>query len=295
MLKDQVLGIDIVIMKESDYNQLSTLLNRSTIQLNESETYIVSEYSKATGSLIMHPFGKRENITIESNKKTFRIKGFSEQAIEPRFALPYIIVMQDYVVETMIPHIETMTIYNYIVKNWEQALLPTTNILKVTNEDRDNIIKPEEQKNGIEKVAPFQIVTASDELQYSKQNNVSGFFIGAFLGVIFFMGAASVLYFRMYNDLTREEQKYITITKIGLTENEMARSATIQLAILFFVPYIVAVIHTIFAIKFLQFIYSFSLLKELLFVLVLFGMIEIIFFFLIRSLYMNKLSQRLKL
>ncbi|PHE34678.1 ABC transporter permease [Bacillus pseudomycoides] len=295
VLKDQVLDIDIVIMKESDYNQLSTLLNRSTIQLNESETYIVSEYSKATGSLIMHPFGKRENITIESNKKTFRIKGFSEQAIEPRFALPYIIVMQDYVVETMIPHIETMTIYNYIVKNWEQALLPTTNILKVTNEDRDNIIKPEEQKNGIEKVAPFQIVTASDELQYSKQNNVSGFFIGAFLGVIFFMGAASVLYFRMYNDLTREEQKYITITKIGLTENEMARSATIQLAILFFVPYIFAVIHTIFAIKFLQFIYSFSLLKELLFVLVLFGMIEIIFFFLIRSLYMNKLSQRLKL
>ncbi|WP_026593868.1 FtsX-like permease family protein [Bacillus sp. UNC437CL72CviS29] len=295
VLKDQAFNIDIAIMKESDYNQLSTLLNRPTIQLDKSETYIVSDYSKAVRSLTMHPFEKRENITIASNKKTFHINGFSEQAIGPKFALPYILVMQDYVVEMMIPHIETMTIYNYIVENWEQALLPTTNILKVTNEDRDNISKSKEQNNNTQTPIPFSIFTASDELSYSKQNNVSGFFIGAFLGVIFFMGAASVLYFRMYNDLTREEQKYITITKIGLTETEMFHSATIQLAILFFVPYIVATVHTIFAIQFLQFIHSFSLLKELLFVLTLFGTIEIIFFFLIRSFYINKLSQRLKI
>ena len=121
------------------------------------------------------------------------------------------------------------------------------------------------------------------------------FFIWAFLGFIFFIGAASVLYFRMYNDLTNEKQKYITITKLGLTESEMFRSATIQLGILFFIPYIVAGVHTIFAIKFLQSMFSFSLLKELLIVLTFFGIIEIIFFFLIRSLYINKLSQHIKI
>ncbi|XBB52985.1 ABC transporter permease, partial [Bacillus sp. SW7] len=121
------------------------------------------------------------------------------------------------------------------------------------------------------------------------------FFIWAFLGFIFFIGAASVLYFRMYNDLTNEKQKYIMITKLGLTESEMFRSATIQLGILFFVPYIVAGIHTLFAVKFLQSILAFSLLKELLIVLTFFGIIEIIFFFLIRSLYINKLSQHIKI
>ena len=64
----------------------------------------------------------------------------------------------------------------------------------------------------------------------------------------------------MYNDLTNEKQKYITITKLGLTESEMFRSATIQLGILFFVPYIVAGIHTLFAVKFYKayslFLYS---------------------------------------
>ncbi|CIY72112.1 Uncharacterised protein [Streptococcus pneumoniae] len=99
----------------------------------------------------------------------------------------------------------------------------------------------------------------------------------------------------MYNDLTTERQKYITITKLGLTESEMFRSATIQLGILFFVPYIVAGVHTLFAVKFLQSMFSFSLLKETCIVLTFFGVIEIIFFFLIRSLYINKLSQHIKI
>lgn len=142
---------------------------------------------------------------------------------------------------------------------------------------------------------PFNIYTAADDLKYSKGNSIATFFIWAFLGFIFFIGAASVLYFRMYNDLTTERQKYITITKLGLTETEMFRSATIQLGILFFVPYIVAGIHTLFAVKFLQSMFSFSLLKETCIVLTFFGIIEIIFFFLIRSLYINKLSQHIKI
>ncbi|HGH7196923.1 TPA: ABC transporter permease, partial [Bacillus wiedmannii] len=140
----------------------------------------------------------------------------------------------------------------------------------------------------------FSLSTAADDLHYSKGNSIATFFIWTFLGFMFFIGAASVLYFRMYNDLTIEKQKYITITKLGLTESEMFRSATIQLGILFFIPYIVAGIHTIFAIQFLQNMFAFSLLKELIIILTLFGIIEIIFFFLIRSLYINKLSQHIK-
>ncbi|MDM5190506.1 FtsX-like permease family protein [Bacillus sp. DX4.1] len=295
VLKDKAFENDIMIMKESDYNTLSRLLNRPGIQLNETETYVISKFSPTTLNLFTNPFLKRETITIESNKKTFHIKGFSEQTLEPQFALPQMIVMQDNVVETMIPHIETVTIYNYVVEDWENTLLPTKNILKVINQDGNNISKPEEQEDGTQKEPPFRIFTASDELHHAKQSNVADFFIGTFLGVIFFIGAASVLYFRMYTDLTREEEKYITITKIGLQATEMVRSATIQLAILFFVPYIIASIHTIFAIKFLQSTLALPLAKELIFVFVLFGIVEIIFFFFIRSLYIKKLSQRIKL
>ncbi|KEK23028.1 FtsX-like permease family protein [Bacillus gaemokensis] len=294
VLKDKVQEEDIVIMKMSNYNTLAKLLKKPEIQLDGNEAFSISRYSPTLLNLITNPFAKKQTFTLESNKKEFYIKGFLKHGVEPQYALPHTTVIQDTVFDNMIPHIETMTIYNYLVENWEDTLIPTKNIVNLIDQDRNNLFKNRNSESHHVTI-PFGLTTSSDALAYSKKSNVSSFFIGTFLGIIFFIGAASVLYFRMYNDLTRETQKYIAITKIGLTESEMFRSATIQLAILFFVPYVIAAVHTIFAIQFLQNMLAISLLKELLFVLTLFGMIEIIFFFLIRSLYIKKLSQHIKL
>ncbi|WP_242212332.1 FtsX-like permease family protein [Bacillus cereus group sp. BfR-BA-01383] len=289
VLKDTALKEDITLMKMSDYNTLAKQLKRPEITLDSTQVYIISRYSPELLNLVSNPFAKQNTITLGSNKKEFHIKGFINEGIEPSFLFPHIIVVQDYVFDNMIPHIETTIVYNYFVENWEDAIVPTKNTLKHIWNDTDSF--REAYKNTD---LPFAIYTAADDLNYSKGNSIASFFIWAFLGFIFFIGAASVLYFRMYNDLTTEKQKYITITKLGLTESEMFRSATIQLGILFFIPYIVAGIHTIFAIQFLQSMFSFSLLKELVIILTLFGIIEIIFFFLIRSLYINKLSQHIR-
>ncbi|MES5941053.1 MULTISPECIES: ABC transporter permease [Bacillus] len=292
MLKDTASKEDITLMKMSDYNTLAKQLNRPKITLDSTQVYILSRYSPELLNLVSNPFAKQNTITLGSNKKEFHIKGFINKGIEPSFALPHLIVIQDDVIDNLIPHIETITVYNYFVENWENAITPTKNMSRTIGDDARDFYEKHKEDN--ERV-PFSIYTAADDLHYSKGSSIATFFIWTFLGFIFFIGAASVLYFRMYNDLTSEKQKYITITKLGLTESEMFRSATIQLGILFFVPYIVAGIHTVFAIQFLQNMFAFSLLKELLIVLTLFGIIEIIFFFLIRSLYINKLSQHIKM
>ncbi|AAS43895.1 MULTISPECIES: FtsX-like permease family protein [Bacillus] len=292
VLKDTASNEDVALMKMSDYNALAKQLKRPKITLDSTQVYIMSRYSPELLNLVSNPFAKQNTITLGSNKKEFHIKGFINKGIEPPFALPHLIIMQDNAIENMIPHIETITIYNYFVENWENTIIPTK---KMSRTIRDDVRDFYEKHKGENTQAPFSIYTAADDLSYSKGNSIATFFIWTFLGFIFFIGAASVLYFRMYNDLTTEKQKYITITKLGLTESEMFRSATIQLGILFFVPYIVAGVHTLFAVKFLQSMFSFSLLKETCIVLTFFGMIEITFFFLIRSLYINKLSQQIKI
>ncbi|MCU5317143.1 ABC transporter permease [Bacillus cereus] len=292
VLKDTASKEDIMLMKMSDYNAIAKQLKRPEITIDSTEVYIISRHSPELLDLVSNPFAKQNTITLGSNKKEFHIKGFINKGIEPSFAFPHLAVVQDYVFDNMIPHIETTVIYNYFVENWENAIVPTKNILRVISGDAREFYEKHTEENA---QVPFFIHTATDELIYGKGNAVAQFFIWAFLGFIFFIGAASVLYFRMYNDLTTERQKYITITKLGLTESEMFRSATIQLGILFFVPYIVAGVHTLFAVKFLQSMFSFSLLKETCIVLTFFGIIEIIFFFLIRSLYINKLSQHIKI
>ncbi|MDM5372689.1 ABC transporter permease [Bacillus bombysepticus] len=291
VLKDTASKEDIMLMKMSDYNAIAKQLKRPEITIDSTEVYIISRHSPELLDLVSNPFAKQNTITLGSNKKEFHIKGFINKGIEPSFAFPHLAVVQDYVFDNMIPHIETTVIYNYFVENWENAIVPTKNMLRVISGDAREFYEKHTEENA---QVPFFIHTATDELIYGKGNAVAQFFIWAFLGFIFFIGAASVLYFRMYNDLTTERQKYITITKLGLTESEMFRSATIQLGILFFVPYIVAGVHTLFAVKFLQSMFSFSLLKETCIVLTFFGIIEIIFFFLIRSLYINKLSQHIK-
>ncbi|MEK4696718.1 ABC transporter permease [Bacillus sp. FSL M8-0063] len=292
VLKDTASKEDIMLMKMSDYNAIAQQLKRPEITIDSAEVYIISRHSPELLDLVSNPFAKQNTITLGSNKKEFHIKGFINKGIEPSFAFPHLAVVQDYVFDNMIPHIETTVIYNYFVENWENAIVPTRNMLRVISGDARAFYEKHTEENA---QVPFFIHTATDELIYGKGNAVAQFFIWAFLGFIFFIGAASVLYFRMYNDLTTEKQKYITITKLGLTELEMFRSATIQLGILFFVPYIVAGVHTLFAVKFLQSMFSFSLLKETCIVLTFFGIIEIIFFFLIRSLYINKLSQHIKI
>ncbi|PGU00963.1 FtsX-like permease family protein [Bacillus cereus] len=294
VLQDTALKEDITLMKMSDYNTLAKQLQRPEITLDSTQVYIISRYSPELLNLVSNPFAKQNTITLGSNKKEFHIKGFINKGIEPAYAFPHIIVVQDYAFNNVIPHIETTTVYNYFVENWEDAIVPTKNMLKHISNDADSFYKAYKDIESAPNT-PFNIHTATDYLNYSKGNSIATFFIWTFLGFMFFIGAASVLYFRMYNDLTTEKQKYITITKLGLTESEMFRSATIQLGILFFIPYIVAGIHTIFAIQFLQSMFSFSLLKELVLILTLFGIIEIIFFFLIRSLYINKLSQHIKI
>ncbi|MFH4113601.1 hypothetical protein WAI92_21140, partial [Acinetobacter baumannii] len=87
--------------------------------------------------LVSNPFAKQNTITLGSNKKEFQIKGFINRGIEPPFALPHLIVMQDEVIENMMPHIETITVYNYFVENWENAIVPTKNILKSLNHDAE--------------------------------------------------------------------------------------------------------------------------------------------------------------
>ena len=292
VLKDTASKEDIMLMKMSDYNAIAKQLKRPEITIDSTEVYIISRHSPELLDLVSNPFAKQNTITLGSNKKEFHIKGFINKGIEPSFAFPHLAVVQDYVFDNMIPHIETTVIYNYFVENWENAIVPTKNMLRVISGDAREFYEKHTEENA---QVPFFIHTATDELIYGKGNAVAQFFIWAFLGFIFFIGAASVLYFRMYNDLTTERQKYITITKLGLTESEMFRSATIQLGILFFVPYIVAGVHTLFAVKFLQSMFSFSLLKETCIVLTFFGLIEITFFFLIRSLYINKLSQHIKI
>ncbi|MGE6540084.1 FtsX-like permease family protein [Bacillus luti] len=280
--KDIAIYNDVYAIKQSDYNQLANSLRMKELFMNDNEAYVLSGTSYLTIFNEFEQSYNRDYITLSNTNTKLRVKGYEYVSAIPSTFSYQTVVLPDVVVNNFPNTTKHVSAYNYKVQNWEKTYKITDDFIEKIQKDREK-----SQYEG-PLIRSFESASA---LYRITSGSAAYFLIGTFLGVIFFIGAGSVLYFRMYTDLMNEQEKYVTISKIGVTDAEMKRSATIQLSILFFIPYIMASIHTMFATKMLQDVIGLSLFKEVSAVLIIFGFVEIVFFLFIRSLYMQKLSQ----
>ncbi|MCW9131992.1 ABC transporter permease [Bacillus paramycoides] len=273
---------NVYAINQSDYNKLAKSLNMKQLFMNDNETYVLTGTSYITLFSEFEQSYNRKYVTLSSTNQKLQVKGYEHVNAMPSNFAYQTLVLPDVVISSLPNTAKHISAYNYKIPNWEKTYKIADAFIQRVQKDRDKV-----QYEGI-LMRPYE---SAASLYRITSGSASYFLIGTFLGVIFFIGAGSVLYFRMYTDLTNEQEKYVAISKIGVTDAEMKRSATIQLSILFFVPYIMASIHTMFATKMLQDVIDLSLFTEVTAVLIIFGTVEFIFFLLIRSLYMQKLSQ----
>ncbi|PFV79630.1 ABC transporter permease [Bacillus sp. AFS059628] len=273
---------DIYAIKQSDYNKLAASLRMKQLFMNDNEAYVLTGSAYVTLFSEFEPSYNRKSITLSSTNTQLQVKGYEQAGAIPSNFSYQTLILPDTVINNLPNTTKHVAAYNYKVQNWEKTYKIADDFMKKIQRDRQAFQYKGPLIRSYESAGSLYRITSG---------SAAYFLIGTFLGVIFFIGAGSVLYFRMYTDLTNEQEKYITISKIGVTDKEMKRSATIQLSILFFVPYIMASIHTMFATKMLQDVIDLSLFKEISAVLIIFGVVEIVFFLFIRSFYMQKLSE----
>lgn len=115
-------------------------------------------------------------------------------------------------------------------------------------------------------------------------------FVGFFIGIVFFVGAGSFLYFRLYTDLGEDKRKFQAIHKIGLTDRELSSILSKQLMILFFAPIVVAVIHGAIALIAMQNMFEYNMMKPSLTVLGSFVIIQLVYFLFIRTKYISNVK-----
>ncbi|MCM3328929.1 ABC transporter permease [Bacillus cereus] len=273
---------DIYAIKQSDYNKLAASLQMKQLFMKDNEAYVLTGSAYVTLFSEFEPSYNRKSITLSSTNTQLQVKGYEQVGAIPSNFSYQTLILPDAVVNNLPNTTKHVTAYNYNVKNWEKTYEIADDFMKKIQRDRQKFQYEGPLIRSYESAGSLYRITSG---------SAAYFLIGTFLGVIFFIGAGSVLYFRMYTDLTNEQEKYVAISKIGVTGAEMKRSATIQLSILFFVPYVMASIHTMFATKMLQDVIALSLFKEISAVLIIFGVVEIVFFLFIRSFYMQKLSE----
>ncbi|MGF7034051.1 putative ABC transport system permease protein [Paenibacillus mucilaginosus] len=137
----------------------------------------------------------------------------------------------------------------------------------------------------------FKYQSTDYELYEADQSYGAILFVGFFIGMVFFVGAGSFLYFRLYTDLDEDRRKFQAIRKLGLSDRELSGILTQQLMILFFVPILIAVIHGAVALTALQNLFQYRLVVESTAVIGSFALIQTAYFFLIRTRYIANVTR----
>ncbi|NUU76626.1 FtsX-like permease family protein [Paenibacillus xylanilyticus] len=127
----------------------------------------------------------------------------------------------------------------------------------------------------------------------SKQTNGIILILSGLIGIVFFTFAASFTYFRLYADLERDEAQYRMIGKMGLSRPELRKIVTRQLLLMFFLPLLIALIHSSVAFVALQQLVDFSVVGHSLRIFLVFASMQIVYFALVRWRYLRHMYSKL--
>lgn len=264
----------VSVVRLSDYNRFATLAGEPTITLPDQQAAVQKTSTtreRSEDKLI------NQKITLE--------KGLSIQTSSQATFSQVIPTLSEYIV---VPDL----FYGKLQHP------KTTDQIDVWNGKIDSSISIQLAKDIQQSVKPHQenyMFFAKDyELYSQKQEFGLPLFMGLFIGIVFFVSAGSFLYFRLYSDLEEDKQKFKAISKLGLTTKELNKVLNWQIALLFFAPIVVALIHGAIALTTLSNMFQFSLVKESSIVLGIFLLIQMIYFFIVRHFYIGQVKSALR-
>ncbi|MEC0166768.1 ABC transporter permease [Paenibacillus graminis] len=259
----------VILVKQSEYNNVAKLMGLKPIQLAAGKAAIVDFGLSRKGEEMLHQQVKLQSgLVIVANQAVVSpaVRGFSG----------YYVVSDEWMGRLAQP----LKVSRYYA--WHGA-----------------IGQPGVQRVGgkLTYVLPYDENNKFYALEYqtSKINDSFGplMFMGFFIGIVFFVSAGSFLYFRLYSDLDEDKQKFKAISKLGLSDKELGKILNRQIGLLFFPPIVVALVHGAVALTALSHMFQYSMFRESLLVLGLFFFIQVIYFFIVRLFYTRQIRSAL--
>nr|UWI49530.1 ABC transporter permease [Clostridioides difficile] len=118
-------------------------------------------------------------------------------------------------------------------------------------------------------------------------------FLAIFIGLIFFVTTSSFLYNKFYMDCQLDKKKYEQLNKLGMTYKEIKKASTIEIGIVFLLPYVVAVIHSVFALTALKNSFDIEVASSAVLVMGSLFIVQIVYFLFIRNNYLKEIKLNL--
>lgn len=278
---------NVYVIKLSEYNELARALGyqQETIE-KEDEILLIPGRVSQKQEFRNGDYKKNIEVIQGDWTKTFRVKKAVENLVLPHDTSSIYIAVQDHVYDGIPVSPDQDDIgdqnrtYGFVVDDWMKT--------KEISNQLNSIFEKDVSKDNFY----FQALTL--DLLSAKQTNGLLLMASVLVGIVFFTFAASFIYFRLYTDLDRDQQQYKMISKMGLSKRELKKVVTRQLLLMFFLPIVVAVIHTVVAYTALQQLVDFSILNSSIVILISFICIQVLYFFITRWRYLQKLYKTME-
>ncbi|WP_169837723.1 ABC transporter permease [Salipaludibacillus agaradhaerens] len=216
-----------------------------------------------------------EVLNLLDSSKTVKV----QQVKQDTFFNDRLLVVNDQTYKQFREDLVEATMYGFTYPNWKESL----------DEIERLLLKVEQNAPSYDN--EYYIYSKTFDYFIISQVPSLHLFICLFVVVVFCFAAGSFLYFRVFTDLQDESEKYKALFKIGLTEREMRKSMTLQLAILFFLPFLVAAILTICVMVILWKYEVWDAIGPTLKTIAGFMVLQLLGFTIVRQLYLKKIME----
>lgn len=221
----------ILILSATDYNKLAKQHGEPAIEAESGKLSLLysdnfgSTYGPGTVTGVVggEPFNMPVAGTVDAD--------VANTWISSNF---YTMVLDDLSFVNLIsgiPEEEQRVFYGIELDKWEKAA-PT--VSKLTE------LVPESKRGDIDFTRPerYAEITTATSLTL---------FIGLFISLLFFIAAGSMIYFKLFTELQEDQMQFRGLIRIGMTRKEIRRIVVSQIAIVFFIPCLVGIVHALFA------------------------------------------------
>ena len=229
------------VMTIGDYNSVARLYGNSTYELNDDEYIIVADYKNM---VMIRNQALKKGITLSVNGKEYKPRyneckdGFVKIGVQN---------MNDGIL--VVPD-------NAVKPQQVRNMGLSADYRADTKEERYSI---ETQLDNLMKNISFKksFISWNSRIDLAESSVGLGAlvtFIALYLGIIFLISSAAILALRELSDSADNKERYGMLRKLGVDERMIDMALFKQIGIFFAFPLILALIHSVFGIKFINII-----------------------------------------
>ena len=232
------------IIKVSDYNKIAKLYGEEQYSINDDEYIVLCNYDQMTDI--------RNNILATNSDIEINGKTYHSKYSECKDGFVYMATTEINAGIILVPD-------NFEVKDeWTQEYFLAANYNAETEEGKQKIENTligsgdtEFFENIREKGIDLDGSSKTSIRESSKGLATIIIFIAIYLGIVFLIASSAILALKQLTESSDNKQRYTILRKIGCDEKMINKALFRQIFIFFMMPLVLAIIHSIFGIKFI--------------------------------------------